>query len=362
MPPSRAAKKTFVRQTRAVRAPAHTRRPSITIIGAGRLGSALAVALERSGYRIDALVSTTRAHAGRSARLLQTPTLALAADELDQLPDSPLVVIATPDDQISATAARLAASVPQATRETHRSTDEKRVQNKARVNNRTRVAWHASGALSSRELAPLASVGFAVGSLHPLVSISDPASNADDFAGAYFCVEGDAAAVRAGRAVVRSLGGHAFTVAARDKSLYHAAALFAAGHVVALFDLSTELFARCGIPRAQARRIFLPLARSTADNLASAHAEADALTGPFSRADVATIRRHLDALGAPDAPPDALPLYALLGLRSLRLAAEKGVDPSRLTEIARALSPFVANDVFQILATEDTEITEQKKH
>jgi predicted short-subunit dehydrogenase-like oxidoreductase (DUF2520 family) len=324
MPPQRrAAKKTSRKKVRADRATA--RKPSITIIGAGRLGSALAIALEQRGYTMDALVATTRAHARSSARLLRSPTLALAADELNQLPDSRLVIIATPDDRITPTAARLAAPLRSLQRNEPKP---------------TRVVLHVSGALSSAELAPLAACGFSLGSLHPLVSVSDAATNARDFAGAYFCVEGEATAIRTARALVRDLGGHAFTVATRDKALYHAAAVFAAGHLVALFDLSTELFARCGLTRAEARRIFLPLARGTADNLAAARKESDALTGPFSRADVATIRRHLSVLAAPELPPDALALYALLGLRSLRLAAKSGVDESRLAEIARALAPF----------------------
>lgn len=351
MPPSRAAKKSSDKRTRAARATtqprttiAPTRRkPSISIIGAGRLGSALAIALERRGYNIDALVSTTRAHARRAARLLRTQPLALAADELDRLPDSQLVIISTPDDQIAATAKRLAAILSQASGDPRAPISEAG-RSKSRASeskSKARVALHASGALSSRELAPLERVGFSVGSLHPLVSVSAPATNAKDFAGAYFCVEGDAAAARAARSLVGALKGRAFTVAARDKSLYHAAAVTAAGHLVALFDLSTELLARCGLTRAAARRIFLPLARGTVENLATARTESEALTGPFSRADAATVRRHLDTLDAPQMPPDALALYALLGLRSLHLAAEQGADESRLAEIARALKKML---------------------
>jgi predicted short-subunit dehydrogenase-like oxidoreductase (DUF2520 family) len=340
MPPrSRASSEATRKKRRADRAPTHTRahgedartrsnvartrKPSISIVGAGRLGTALAVALERRGYTIDALVSTTRAHARRASRHLDARPLALSASELDQLPDSPLVVIATPDDRVAEVAARLAAGLP--------------------TPKRARVALHVSGALSSDALAPLAARGFAVGSLHPLVAVSDPAANAEDFAGAYFCVEGDAAAGRLARSLVRSLGGRAFSVAARDKALYHASAVFAAGHLVALFDLAAELLSRCGLSRPEARRVLLPLARGTVSNLSHARTDAEALTGPFARADAATVRRHLAALAPlgdePDGPPDAPAAYSLLGLRSLRLAAARGVDPARLDEIARALVP-----------------------
>ncbi|MDT7543194.1 MAG: hypothetical protein QOE33_3098 [Acidobacteriota bacterium] len=309
---------------------ARTRKPSVTIIGAGRLGSALAIALEQRGYMIDALVATTRAHARSSARLLRTRPLALAASELDQLPDSRIIIFATPDDRIAPTAARLAETFQQRT-DDHATSDKVK---------RARVALHVSGALSSHELAPLAARGFATGSLHPLVSVSDPRSNAKDFAGAYFCVEGDAVATRAARSLVRALGGRAFTVAARDKVVYHASAVTASGHLVALFDLATDLLALCGLKRTAARRVLLPLARGTINNLSHARDNNEALTGPFARADSATVRRHLDMLATLDDPRDALEAYALLGLRSLRLARGRAADRSQIAEIARTLASF----------------------
>lgn len=324
-------------------APTETRKPSITIIGAGRLGTALALALERRGYRIDALVCTTRPHARRVARLLQSRPLALAASELEQLPDSRVVIISTPDDRIADSAARLAASLEGMTDGGARGHARASRRSAAGVRTSARVALHVSGALSSESLSPLAARGFAVGSLHPLVAVSDPMANADDFAGAYFCVEGDAGALRAARSLVRSLGGRAFSVAARDKALYHASAVFAAGHLVALFDLATELLARCGFSRSEARRVLLPLARGSVSNLSHARSNAAALTGPFARADAATVLRHLAALAALDETrvdpsdareADAREAYALLGLRSLQLAATHNVGPTRLKEMA----------------------------
>lgn len=312
-------------------------KPSVVIVGAGRLGTALAIALEQRGYDITTLVSRTRAHARRAARLLRSCPRALAADELNKIPDSRLLIIATPDDEIAATATRLAATLDAATPHNDAATPRHARKSTRIAGKSTRIALHASGALSSDALAPLRARGFAVGSLHPLVSVSDPATNAKDFGGAFFCVEGDAAAVRAARRIVRDLGGHSFKVAARDKSLYHAAAVFVAGHFVALFDLATELLALCGVSRTQARRALLPLARGTLSNLMHARANADALTGPFARADAATIHRHLNTLAAHAAPPDALDAYLLLGLRSLRLASQRGVSADDLAEIRRRL-------------------------
>jgi predicted short-subunit dehydrogenase-like oxidoreductase (DUF2520 family) len=303
--------------------PTTGRRTTVAIVGAGRLGSALALALDSCGYRVSALVSRRRARARRAARLLaHSRPLALSSGELDRLPAADLLIIATPDDQIEATAARAGASFGAPRNDPRRT---------------RRVALHASGALSSESLAPLRALGFAVGSLHPLASVSDPKTAPENLRGAFYCVEGDAAAVRLARRIARSLGGRSFSVRARDKALYHASAVLAAGHIVALFDLATESLAACGLARPRARAVLLPLARSAVANLAAAPENAAALTGPFARADCETVRRNLSAFDRKGLR-GAKAVYELLGLASLELAGRAGADPASLAEIARALS------------------------
>jgi predicted short-subunit dehydrogenase-like oxidoreductase (DUF2520 family) len=289
---------------------------TVSIIGAGRLGTALALALANCGYQIEALVARTTRSARRAARLSGTHAIALSSVQLDQLPPSELLFITTPDDAIASTAAQLAATLhePQ----------------------RGRTILHASGALSSDALRDLRDACFATGSLHPLVSVSEPVQGAAALSVAFFCVEGERRAVRMARKVVRDLGAQSFSVKAVDKALYHAAAVMASGHLVALFDIAAEMLMDCGLTGARARAVLLPLVRSTIENL-SLHAPAQALTGTFARADLATMRRHLAALRA-RAGTEALSAYVLLGARSLRLAGQKGlVDRDRLKEMERVL-------------------------
>ena len=289
-----------------------TREITLAVVGAGRLGPALARALAARGYRTSALVARNKQHARRAARLFPRPRpRALAASELAKLPPADLLLISTPDDQIAATAALLAHAPLGAG-----------------------VALHTSGALSSDALAALRAAGCAVGSLHPLVSVSDAQTGAESLRRAFFCVEGDAAAVRAGRKIVRALGGHSFSIRPADKALYHAAAVLAAGHTVALFELAAELLARCGVSARAARRALLPLTESTLNNLLAARTPAHALTGPFARGDAATVRKNLAALAADPAAHD---IYALLGAHALRLARRRGVPAAALKEIEAAL-------------------------
>ena len=97
---------------------------------------------------------------------------------------------------------------------------------------------HTSGALASDVLEPLRNAGFAAGSLHPLVSISESRSGAELLTGAFFSVEGDPAAVRVGRSIVSDLGGESFKIDSRHKALYHAAAVTASPNTTALFDIA----------------------------------------------------------------------------------------------------------------------------
>jgi len=117
-----------------------------------------------------------------------------------------------------------------------------------------RIVLHTSGALSSTVLSPLADAGFSTGSMHPLVSISDPASGVVNLRGAFFCLEGRRTALRVGRRVVSDLGGHAFSIEPRRKALYHAAAVMASGNMTALFDIAIEMLAACGFVQAARSR------------------------------------------------------------------------------------------------------------
>jgi predicted short-subunit dehydrogenase-like oxidoreductase (DUF2520 family) len=310
---SRAASSTSVSTTRPASPTqsASLKHPSVAIIGAGRLGSALARALSQSGYAVVALVARHAPHARRAARALSPQPLALGATQLDSLPDTDLLLITTPDDQIKIVAARLT--------RVFAARDANAVSPQQQRRRPARVALHASGALVSDALAPLAAQGFSLGSLHPLVSISDPVSGASNLRGAFYCLEGEARALSAAKKIVRALGGQSFSIDARHKPLYHAAAVMSAGHLVALFSLATQMLAHCGLSERQAARVLLPLAKSTLENLARGTHPASALTGPFARADVETLRRHLSALREFDTR-ETLPVYVALGRHALQLA------------------------------------------
>ncbi|HMJ25639.1 MAG TPA: DUF2520 domain-containing protein, partial [Pyrinomonadaceae bacterium] len=202
---------------------------------------------------------------------------------------------------------------------------------------------HTSGALASDVLKPMRSAGFAVGSLHPLISISESRAGAKLLTQAFFSVEGDRAAVQAARALVKALGGESFPIDSEYKALYHAAALTASPHLTALFDIAVEMLGVCGLKPGRARRILLPLLESTVGNLAKQD-PARALTGTFKRGDKATVLKHLAALEAANLP-QALSAYVVLGQRSLTIARRARANSENLDEIARVLSRALKGDL-----------------
>ena len=157
----------------------------------------------------------------------------------------------------------------------------------------------------------------------------------EDLRLAHFCIEGEPRAVRTARSMVRSLGGKSFSIATRDKALYHAAAVMSSGHMVALFDIAKEMLVGCGLSAKQASDALLPLLSSTVENLTHT-SPARALTGTFARADAATVLKHLAAL-RDNTESNTLAVYRLLGLRSMELAREKNLNSVNVDRITRIL-------------------------
>jgi len=286
------------------------RKPSVSLIGPGRLGIALAMALKSAGYQIVSLVGRNRQKLRKTAKLLDVSCQLLVAKELEKGRFGDLIIVSVPDDQIATVAGDLA-----------------RIKG-----NRHPTVLHTSGALSSKVFASLAANGWHTGSIHPLASVSDPVTGAEALRNAYWCIEGDAVAIRVAKQVVRDLGARSFSLKSEDKPLYHAAAVMTSGNATALFDVALEMLERCGISRRRGQKMLVPLLESNTLNL-SRSAPEDALTGTFARGDLATVRMHLSALKGKDLD-EALQLYRLLGKRSIELVKKK-IDSETADEIDR---------------------------
>jgi len=282
--------------------------PSVAILGAGRMGQGLALALAEAGHQVS-LVS-------RSLHPVIPPLRVHPGSRETALRDASVVVLAVPDGAITSLAAELAAEGGITAHH---------------------VVLHLSGLRDRNSLAPLGASGAALGSLHPLQTVSDPATAAARFAGAYAGVEGDDRALLAAEALARSLGMVPVRVPAGAKPAYHAGAAFAANYTTALVAVAERLALAAGISPEIARRLYLPLIRGAAANLEAGPAAA--LTGPVRRGDVETVEAHLAALDAEDRK-----LYVLLAREALRLAREAGLRPEVADHMARALGESGAGE------------------
>lgn len=289
------------------------------------MGTALGLSLRREGHAIPLVVTRQASHARQAAKVIRGAIPLTERQFVDPKgttlarTESVVLLISTPDDALDGVAAKLA-GLPW-----------------PRLANGplSRVALHTSGAISSNALAPMRNAGFAVGSMHPLVSVADGKTSPGLFRGVHFCVEGDQRAVRVARRLVQDLGGHAFTIESELKPLYHAAAAMASGQLTALIDVAIGMLAECGLSKRQARQILLPLLRSTIQNLET-KSPSEALTGPLSRRDVSTVRKHLAAMKASDLD-EATALYAALGIRALELSRSSVTTADAAETIAKLL-------------------------
>lgn len=288
---------------------------SVTIIGVGRVGGALALSLPPDKYSIEYLVGRSDSDLVSLTAIGSDLSLPPKVVGLNNLPEiASDVVFITTDDPNIAVAAKEAAPWIQ----------------------RSSIVFHTSGSYSSSLLSDLKVSGCRIGSIHPLVSISLAELGPQRFRNAFFCIEGDPAAVELGMQIVADLGGRPFKIDSKFKTLYHAAAVTACGHLVALIDSAIEMMTKCGLSADEAKNILMPLVTSTTANL-NEQSTAAALTGTFARADIETFTRHLTTLNE-NVSDDLLEIYLLLGERSLELAAKQGISPERIDTLRTKVS------------------------
>ncbi len=285
--------------------PTAKRRPTVSIVGPGNLGTALALTLPAAGHEVKLVA--TRAQSVRSqgtrslARKAKTGLVELGKQTLD----TDIVWITVPDDVIAATALRLANAQEW----------------------RGKIVFHSSGALSSDELAVLGERGAKVASVHPMMTFVR--GSVPGFAGVAFAIEGDPAAARAATRLVKRLGGNPFSIRKQNKVLYHAFGSFASPLVIALMASLEQVAKAAGIRSTDAKTMVLPLLRQTLENYWQRDA-ASAFSGPLVRGDAATIRKHLRELKK---VPEAREVYI-----ALAKAALKSLPVKKRKQLERELS------------------------
>lgn len=267
---------------------------SIALIGAGRVGTAVATMLSERGHTVAAVSDPDELARRRGADLTDGRPMddaALAAGMAE------VVLLTTPDDKIEA-ACREAASTS--------------------ADLRGKKFIHMSGALSLSVLQAAEERGADVLSIHPLQSFADLEGAVRSLPGSTFAITCSDELEPWARAFVGELGGRAFVVADSDKVVYHAAAVIASNLPIMMVFGAQKLYEELGMGGEAAREAYMPLVRATIENIARL-GPAEALTGPLARGDIGVLRSHLEALGRLDPVlADAYRAVCLLGIELVR--------------------------------------------
>lgn len=279
----------------------------IAIVGAGRLGTALALALSRAGLLVVAVASRRDEPAKALARRIPgcascTPQGIAAAD---------LVMLTVPDDRIADVAASLAWRPGQA-------------------------VVHCSGATEVSVLSPAAHAGAVIGGFHPLQIFSDPERAVDLLPGSSVAIEGPPALEACLRDIAARLGMRSIALPAGARVRYHAGASYAASFLLSMLREAADIWSSFGVSEEDALRALMPLARGTLDAVA-AKGLAAAQAGPVSRGDAGVVRKHLDALRSLGGEHAAF--YREITRRQIDLASQAGrLDAGRLQALCDAIS------------------------
>jgi predicted short-subunit dehydrogenase-like oxidoreductase (DUF2520 family) len=277
------------------------------VIGPGRVGTALGLALVAAGYEVIAVAGRGAAALEEFARRIPS---AVPMSVADAGRAAQLVIVAVPDDvlaEVIRTAAR----------------DDGVAEGSRWV--------HVSGGHGTDVLRPVRLAGAAVAACHPAQTFPDPDTGLAALPGASWAVTAAESDLGWARVLVTDLRGSPVTVPGRSRTLYHAGLTVGSNATATVVTLARDLLLGAGVEDPGA---FLgPLVTTTAAN--AAESGAAALTGPVRRGDAGTVAAHLAELR--ETLPEAVDAYLALSRLALGYARRAGLDPDAADAVAATL-------------------------
>lgn len=271
------------------------------VIGTGRAGAVVGAALRRSGHEVVACSARGDISRVRAEALLPGVPI---VDPAEVARACDLLLLSVPDDALGSVVSALAPHVRPG-----------------------QIVMHLSGRHGLAVLEPL--VGVIPIAAHPVMTFTGTSLDLDRLDDCPFGVtaEGEGASIAA--ALVMEMGGDPVAVADDRRAIYHAALAHGANHLVTLVAQTLDLLAAAGV--AEPERLARPLLTAALDN---ALREGDrALTGPVARADLATVRAHVEQM--PD--PDVERTYRALALATVDRAERAGTLASAEADDLRSI-------------------------
>ncbi|MFJ1993648.1 Rossmann-like and DUF2520 domain-containing protein [Streptomyces asiaticus] len=243
-------------------------RLTVGVVGAGRVGPALAASLRLAGHRPVAASGVSDASVRRAAALLPEVPVVPPSEVLAR---AELVLLTVPDDALPELVSGLA---------------------ETGAVRRGQLLVHTSGRYGVSVLEPALRAGALPLALHPVMTFTGTSVDVPRLAGCSFGVTAPEELRLAAEALVIEMGGEPEWIAEESRPLYHAALAIGANHLTTLVAQSLELLRASGVEAPD--RMLGPLLGAALDNaLRSGDA---ALTGPVARGDAGTVAAHVAEL------------------------------------------------------------------
>ncbi len=286
------------------------------IIGAGRVGTAVAHLLEKGGETVAAVASRSDESLQKAQRYVKAGLFTL--DVVKAAKSGNVILITTPDDLIEDTCLALSSG--------------------GALKKGDRVI-HMSGALGLDVLSSAEELGAKTACVHPLQTFADVKGAIKRLPGSVFAVTArDEEMSRWADDLVRKLGGEPVPLAEEHKVLYHIGAVVACNLLVALEHAAELAYQEIGMEESKALKALMPLIEGTVENLKRL-GTSGALTGPVARGDIGVLRRHLEFLEREERK-NLLRVYVALSLYALDLA-EANLSRTRSEEMERLLRKYL---------------------
>jgi predicted short-subunit dehydrogenase-like oxidoreductase (DUF2520 family) len=289
-------------------------------IGAGKVGKAFGSYIKENDGVLTGYFSRSQKSAQDAANLTDSRYY---SDIVQLVKASACIFITTPDSVISEVA--------------HQISAEAEGNEAVAKILKGKIFVHMSGAHSSAQLKSLKEYGSEICSLHPIQSIADVRTAVEQLKTTVFSLEGTPLAVKAMSSQLESMHNTYFVIEEEQKTLYHMAACTVSNYLVTLVDYGLAMYEAIGIDRGIAYKALYPLIRGTVENLKHMDTK-EALTGPISRGDIATVKAHLEAVDDQDIEK----FYRFLGYATVQMAKEKpGTDIKKLGKLEELLDDEV---------------------
>ena len=277
------------------------RNPKFSIIGAGKVGSALALALHDKKFPIVSVISKTGKHAIDLAKKVHCRRASTKLLDID--PSTEYILVAVSDTALEEAASDIAKV--------------------KRLHFKKLFVVHCSGVYSSDILTPLKKKGALVASMHPIQTFpktQTPERLRVRLRNIFYGIEGSPQAIEKIEIIIKAIEGKSVIIPREMKPLYHVACVFASSYMAVILNTVSELTTTLNL-KATWMEVFGPLLSATMENVVRDSA-AVALTGPVVRGDFQTLDLHLKTLS--QYAPQFLPLYTIAGIEAARIVKRHG--------------------------------------